>query len=152
MNQRAMDKVNEKAKAMVLMVCSANVCRSPVAEHLLRDRLQRAGVSGIAVESAGAMGMVPIDVPASCVSLLAERGLDVSGHRSKRVDEAMLERATLVLCMAGEHVERLRTCFPDCAAKVHLLASMAGEGCDSAGNTHPTITGESRDGLAGKCP
>ncbi|TVQ32586.1 MAG: hypothetical protein EA370_12285 [Wenzhouxiangella sp.] len=111
----------------VLCVCSANVCRSPVAEHILRDRLQRAGVKGVVVESAGSLGMAPLSPPRECLALLAERGLDLSGHQPRAVDAAMMARAELVLCLAREHVDRLRSKFPEAASKIHLLGEMSGQ-------------------------
>lgn len=111
----------------ILLICTANICRSPVAEWLLRDHLDKAGLDDWVVSSAGTWGVAPYRAPRSCIELMAERGLDLSGHRARLLDPAHLQAADLVLCLAPEHVEDIRKNFPQFSARVHLLAQMAGE-------------------------
>jgi protein-tyrosine phosphatase len=58
---------------------------------------------------------------------MAERGLDLSAHRSKPVDRQVMERADLVLAMTRHHAEALRSEFPDLRDKVWLLSQMDGD-------------------------
>jgi protein-tyrosine-phosphatase len=115
----------------VVFVCTANICRSPVAEVLFADWLRRQAVAGDwRVSSAGTWAQD--DAPASIDSreILAERGLDLTQHRSRRVDRQMVEAADLLLCMTGSQREALQAEFPDLADRIHLLSAMAGPSYD----------------------
>jgi protein-tyrosine-phosphatase len=111
----------------VLFVCTANICRSPVAEALFADWLERNNIPGEwQVSSAGTWAVE--GEPASRLSLdvLQASGLDHSRHRARRVSGAMLENAHLVLCMTRAQQEGLRLEFPAAAGRVHLISEMPG--------------------------
>jgi len=80
----------------VLLVCTGNICRSPLAEALLKRAIEQRGLEGVEVESAGtgAWDGAPASEGAYLVGL--ERGLDLSGHRA-RVDELGGEGRVFVL-------------------------------------------------------
>jgi protein-tyrosine phosphatase len=86
----------------VLVVCTANVCRSPMAEALLRQRLAKAGLDAT-VRSAGMLAEGEPPRP-EVVAALAGYGLDVSGHRSRQMTADDLGRADLILAMARENL------------------------------------------------
>jgi protein-tyrosine phosphatase len=102
--------------ANVLVLCSANQCRSPMAEALLIRRLG-AGRVPVAVRSAGLLHerLLQEGEPPSpgAISALAPYGLDISGHRSHRVTVTDLTWADLVLGMAREHVRLAVVTAPD---------------------------------------
>lgn len=81
----------------VLVVCTANICRSPAAAAYLRAH---AAERGLAIEVASA-GFLYQDEPASetMAKVMVERGFDLSEHRSRIIDCAMVERADLVVTM-----------------------------------------------------
>lgn len=86
----------------VLFVCTANICRSPVAERLSQLR-SRVPDSWVRFTSAGthARPGLPIDPPSA--RALAELGGDAVDHASRLLDRRMLEEATLVLTATTEH-------------------------------------------------
>ena len=86
----------------MLLLCTANQCRSPMAEVLLRSRLDARGVAAT-VHSGG---LRPSGVPATAeaVEVMARRGLDLRDHRSHQVEAADVAAADLVIGMAREHV------------------------------------------------
>lgn len=103
--RRSLEPYNRSIDASpieILVLCTANICRSPVAEGLLRERLRQAGVPA-RVSSAG---FLRPGSPASqhSAELAAELGLDLSEHRSRRVSAASLAGADLLLAMARAHV------------------------------------------------
>jgi protein-tyrosine phosphatase len=88
--------------SQVLILCTANVCRSPMAEALLTDRLAVVG-SDATVRSGGMLG--DGEAPhREAIAVMAGYGLDIGAHRSRRVTEEDLEAADLTLAMARENL------------------------------------------------
>ncbi len=117
-----MDMSPEPPKS-VLMVCSGNTCRSPMAEALLKDLLPGAKVmsAGVAArEGAPASGETRV--------LLAQRDLDPEDHRAQRVNRDLVQGADLVLVMTRAHLDLLRREFPQFSSRIRLLAQEAGCG------------------------
>jgi protein-tyrosine-phosphatase len=110
----------------VLLVCTANICRSPVAEAILRDRLQQAGLTDWTVRSAGTWALAARGASRFSRDLMAEQGLDISKHQAIMIDEQQLATADLVLCMESGHVEALQIEFPQYAPKIYMLSQMVG--------------------------
>lgn len=116
--------------AEILVVCTANICRSPVAQGLLRDRLDKAGLDDWTVASSGTWAQIERGASRNSIEVMARNGFDISGHRSRMVTEAQLAKADLVLCMEVGHAEALRAEFSDHAGKVFLLTEMVDRGYD----------------------
>ncbi len=113
--------------ARILIVCTGNLCRSPMAAALLRQRLARDPLRcDWQVESAGTWASEAQPASTYAVEEMAARGIDLSSHRAQGVTQAMMEAADLVLTMTAHHAEALRTAFPAHAHKVHLLSAMSG--------------------------
>ena len=110
----------------ILVVCTANICRSPVAEALLRDRLERRAPGEFNVSSAGTWAYDGALPSANGTIVMARRGIDISGHRSRLVSEGMLAAADLILCMEAGHAEAIKAEFPRHAERIYLIAEMAG--------------------------
>jgi len=91
------------ALATILTVCTGNICRSPMAEVLLRHRLE--GLP-IRVHSGGTQALVGYEMPEQAVQLAVAQGVapgDAAQHRARYLAESMLEESDLVLTMAREH-------------------------------------------------
>ncbi len=117
----------------VLFVCTANICRSPVAEALFADWLRRQAVPGDwQVSSAGTWADDGYPAAQHSRDILGEQGLDLSRHRARRVDADVLARADVVLCMTRAHREALQAEFPQFASRLALLSAMAGVPYDIA--------------------
>lgn len=113
--------------AHILVVCTANICRSPVAEALLQDRLQKHGLDQWTVDSAGTWANWTRGASEFSVEVAHQFGLDISEHRARMIDETQLKQADLILCMEAGHVEALRVEFPAYAHKIYLLSEMVGQ-------------------------
>jgi protein-tyrosine phosphatase len=90
----------------VLFVCEGNQCRSPFAEHLLRRELGDRG-RGIVVESAG-FAIPDRPAPVEAIRAAEPFDVDLSGHRSRMLNPALLQRPDLVFVMASEQAHRIR--------------------------------------------
>jgi protein-tyrosine-phosphatase len=90
----------------VLFVCTGNICRSPLAEALLRRELDRRGLDGFDVSSAGtgAWEGTPASEGAYLVGL--EHDLDLSSHRARLLTRERVKESDVILTMARHH--RLR--------------------------------------------
>jgi protein-tyrosine-phosphatase len=122
----------------ILFVCSANQCRSPMAEALFQEHLEQMGVGGEwRVESAGVWAMVEAPAMALAREVMKERGLDISHHRSQGVSTELLREFDLILVMEDMHRKSLQRNFPEAADKVYLLTAMA----DQEGNVDDPVYG-----------
>lgn len=111
----------------LLMVCSGNTCRSPMAEILMRALWNRSGghLPGLHVWSRGTSALPGFPASHEAIEAMAARGLDLSKHLSAPVSEADLEAADLVLTMTGGHKNALLGRYPAYAAKVRTLAEIS---------------------------
>lgn len=92
----------------ILVVCSGNICRSPMAEGFLRAALRaRFGDAAPAVSSAGTMGLNRSAATPEAVEAARELGSDIAAHRARRLTAPMASQADLLLCMATDHRELL---------------------------------------------
>ena len=111
----------------ILVVCTANICRSPVGEVLLKTRLEAAGLANWTVSSAGTWAAEGSSAAPFSIALMAERGLDIRPHRSQPVTEALMAQSDLVLCMETEHVKTLVRAFPAHQNKIYAVRQMVGQ-------------------------
>lgn len=111
----------------ILVICTANICRSPVVEELLRARLAEQGLEDWRVSSAGTLALPGFAAAEHSTGVMAERGFDLRGHRSQRAEEPQLAAADLVLCMDWGHKEALQIEYPHHRGKIYLLTEMVGE-------------------------
>ncbi|WP_295413403.1 low molecular weight protein-tyrosine-phosphatase [uncultured Thiodictyon sp.] len=104
----------------LLVVCTGNLCRSPLAEALLRARLARAGRT-IEVASAGLMARLRDPADETTCLVAAEHGLDLSAHASRPIEPELIRWADLVLVMEQAQRRELLDMAPTAAGKVYLL-------------------------------
>ncbi|MCL4867925.1 MAG: low molecular weight protein arginine phosphatase [Anaerolineae bacterium] len=110
----------------ILIICTANICRSPVGEALLRQKLHALGYTDWRVSSAGTWAVNGRAAAEFSQQLMKEQRLDLSTHRSRMITGEMLAESDLVLCMESGHAEALRVEFPSQAHKVFMLTEMRG--------------------------
>ena len=111
----------------ILFVCSANQCRSPMARVLFEALLEAKGGQGEwRVDSAGVWASEGAPATANAQLAMAERGLDLSGHRAQPATQALLRRFDLIVVMEQEHKEVLLAENPGLAGVVFTLRELAG--------------------------
>ncbi|WP_269928342.1 low molecular weight protein-tyrosine-phosphatase [Kocuria massiliensis] len=98
----------------IVTVCTGNICRSPMAEYLLRRAADQAGLPGVVVDSAGVSDEErgnPIDPRARDV--LSRLGIDTSDHAARQVTRKDLADSDLVLALDVPHYRALRRMASD---------------------------------------
>lgn len=113
----------------VLFICMANICRSPMAAALFRERLkkERADWQSWRVDSAGTWALDGEPAARNSRLTMARRGVDISDHRAKTVSAEMLESYDLILTMEAGQKEAIQVEFPSVAGRVFLLSEMEGQ-------------------------
>ena len=110
----------------VLFICSANICRSPMAMGLLCSMVEDSS-DHWKIESAGVWDMGGQQVAANTLLVLQERGIDLSDYPSRTVTGTMLSEFNLVLVMEDIHKEVLKLAFPEYTDRIYMLSEMVGE-------------------------
>jgi protein-tyrosine phosphatase len=104
----------------ILIVCVGNICRSPMAEYMLKARL-RLKENPTEVNSAGVAAQVASPIEKHAGILLSREGIDASEHRARQVSAEQLRSADLVLTMEEGHTQFLLNLAPEIRGKVYLL-------------------------------
>ena len=109
----------------ILMVCSGNTCRSPMAEGLFRRLWKDIGEPyPIDIASAGVSAISGFPASREAVEVMARRGIDISCHRSRSVEFEDIQKADLVITMTRGHKAVLALGYPELAHKVFTLSEM----------------------------
>jgi protein-tyrosine phosphatase len=112
--------------AQVLVVCTGNICRSPMAEGFLKElfRLRADQGERIEVSSAGTSGWDGSPATSEAVSAASEREADISEHRARRLAARHVEQADLVLGMTTDHAVAAIQLVPTAAARTFTLKEL----------------------------
>ena len=95
-----------------LVVCTGNICRSPMAEAMLRAECSQRGMSDL-IASAGVAAVPGQAATQEAVRAVRAWGVDLSGHRSRFSTHELVEGSSLVLTMEVAHVVRLVSSNPE---------------------------------------
>lgn len=117
----------ERYLKTILFVCTANICRSPMAEALMRERIAKSGLENdVQVLSAGVWAETGNRASTNATVVLRTRGIDLAPHRSQQLDPDLLSKSDIILVMEEAHRRSIFYMAPQALAKVFLLSEMAG--------------------------
>ena len=105
----------------ILIICTGNICRSPIGEGLLRSRL-----AGVEVASAGTSALVGEPADGSAVVVAAEHGIDLSAHRAQQLTAALIRGADIVLTMEAAQKRAIVERYPYALGRVFQLDKQNG--------------------------
>lgn len=109
----------------ILVVCTGNVCRSPIAEGMLRALLQeRLAEAAPLVASAGTGASEGRGATEEAVTAAAELGVDIAGHRARQLRAEHVRAADVVIGMAEEHMEAAVALEPSATGRTFTLKEL----------------------------
>ena len=112
MGRKSREKRERKKEKLIVFVCTANVCRSPMAEKLFVDALEKSSSKkNIKVFSAGISAMDGDQASENSIQACEEIGLDLKDHRSAALTRATAENASAIFCMTESHRALLQMYF-----------------------------------------
>lgn len=109
----------------VLFVCAGCICRSPMAERLMRARLAGPAAAVIEAGSAGMRAVTGYPMDRSCARILTELGGIPDGHAARQLDQRLVEFADLVLTASTEQRGQIMRCTPSVMRRVFTMREFA---------------------------
>lgn len=128
-------KIDEKMKHRILFVCHGNICRSPMAEFVMKDLVKKAGVEDdFYIESAAtSTEEIGNEVYPPAKRKLAEHGISCKGKTARQMTHRDYERFDLLIGMDSWNIRNMnRICGGDPDGKIHLLMDYTDEPRDVA--------------------
>jgi protein-tyrosine-phosphatase len=107
----------------ILFVCTGNLCRSPMAEALMRHAVKRRGCD-IEIASSGTWAEAGSPATSGSIRALSARSVDLSSHRSRPLDPVEVTDADLVVAMTSVHVREILNVTPSVKDKLVLLKEL----------------------------
>ena len=113
----------------ILLICTGNTCRSPMAVFLFREHLADRGAAGseeFEFISAGLSAQPGFPLNERARAALKSEGIEPDEHESRQLRADMVEKADLILSMTSEQAGELERRFPRAAERIYTLAGFAG--------------------------
>lgn len=118
------------ARRLITFVCTGNICRSPMAERLLRHALaaENGALKGYETSSCGVAAYAGEPASANSVRALQPVGIDLNDHRSRPLSQELLDESLVVFGMTGSHLRAIRSQFDRLPPHLYLMREFVSEG------------------------
>lgn len=121
----------------ILFVCIGNICRSPFAQGLFTKMVHQEGHKGFHADSAGLIALPGNSVTFLAQKVAAEHGVDLAGHKAKRLSQELVDWSELILVMEKSHKDELLADFPEATDKTFLIRRFSRFGSRNRGIADP---------------
>lgn len=141
----------------ILFVCTANICRSPLAVAIFQKIIsERPDAADWRIESAGTWGMDGESAAEGSIRVIEERGGDLRSHRARTVTRQLIKQFDLILTMEAGHKEALRHEYPEARSRIYQVSEMKGHRYDISDPIGQPlesfrVTARNLDRLLGSC-
>lgn len=106
----------------VLVVCVGNICRSPMAEALLKRHFPNK-----IIDSAGVSALVGYSADPAAVEIMSKQQIDIANHVAKQIDEQLAKEADLIFTMSDDQTKWIEDRWPFCRGKTFKLGHWINE-------------------------
>lgn len=100
----------------ILVVCVGNICRSPMAEALLKQRFPNKNI-----DSAGVGALVGHSADPAALEIMSKQQIDINNHVAKQIDEGLAKKADLIFTMSDGQTKWIEERWPFCRGKTFKL-------------------------------
>lgn len=100
----------------ILIVCTGNICRSPIAERILRSKLP-----GKRIDSAGVGALVDYPADENAIDVAERNGISLAGHKAVQFNSRVGSKYDLILVMEKSHLAKITEISPEASGKTMLL-------------------------------
>ncbi len=108
-------------KFVIMLVCTGNTCRSPMAHGILESMIEKDDVADVSVVSSGTGTLDGYPATTYAVRAASNDGIDISGHHSQAITSELVDASDLILTLAYEHHTYILEKFPGAEGKVFML-------------------------------
>lgn len=114
-------KKGTKEMTKVMFVCTGNICRSAMAEGLLKKRLEELGKKDMEVYSCGIFAENGDYATYNAIEAAENYNTDIKSHRATNIQDSNIEEMDLILCMSKSHKYSVLQMYPELKGKVYTL-------------------------------
>ncbi len=104
--------MNTKTTLRIMTVCSGNICRSPLAAVMIKEKLKTEHIAAVIISS-GTLNINGQPAASNSKAVAVERGLDLSHHRSQGISKGFVDVCDYIVCMSPKHAERVIELSPN---------------------------------------
>jgi tRNA threonylcarbamoyl adenosine modification protein (Sua5/YciO/YrdC/YwlC family) len=112
-------------KYIITFVCSGNICRSPMAEAIMKKKIEKSKYSDVVeVGSAGTLNINNSHPTLEALDVAHTAGFDLTKHKSRGLVRSIIQQSNLIICMALDHIHYIQDNFPEYRSRARLLKQM----------------------------
>lgn len=105
----------------IMFICTGNICRSAMADWLLKKKLEQNNITNIGVYSSGIYAIDGDVSPYEAIEVMEEYGVELKKHRATNIRRSNIKDMDIILCMTISHKRDLIYMYPELKEKIYTL-------------------------------